>query len=159
MGITKLQLGKEKKQRTIDTVMQRLCIPPLFFPYLLRFLSIKLVFPLPCTGCYFVLYKSISGRPNSVKHAQEGLPLLWLQKVCFLCFILSFKQLWLDSYCSSALSANMSVTDFHAVQTKKRKKKLIIDVILLPSSLYIHADCISTELTKLPIPTFSHCDL
>jgi hypothetical protein len=82
------------------------------FPY-------KAGFPLAIHKLYFVLYKSISGRPNSLKRAQEGLQLLRLQKVCFICFILSFKRDGSDSHCSSALSATMSVMNFQAIEMKK----------------------------------------
>lgn len=59
-------------------------IPSLHFPHLpSEILLVKPVFPLPSIGCNFVLYKSISGRPNSLKHTQEGLLLFWLQKSLF----------------------------------------------------------------------------
>lgn len=116
--------------------------PPSFWDF-----ACKPVFPLSSIGCHFVLYKPISGRPNSLKHTQEGLLLLWLQKVCFICFILSFRLAGSDSHCSSALSATMSITDFQAVQEKKKKGGCLQLAAFLPSSSYIQTDCLSNELS------------
>ena len=64
--------------------------PPSFWDF-----ACKASFPLPSTGCYFVLYKSISERPNSLNHTQEGFLLFWLQKSLFHLFHPFIQTCWI----------------------------------------------------------------
>ena len=76
--------------------LPKTCTCSLHFPYLpSEILLVKPIFPLPSIGCYFVLYKSISGRPNSLKQTQEGLLLFWLQKSLFHLFHPFIQTCWI----------------------------------------------------------------
>lgn len=128
------------------------------FPHLpSEILPVKLVFPLSSMGCYFVLYKPLSGRPNSLKHTQEGLLLLWLQKSLFHLFYPFIQTCWIGL---PLLLSLISYHVCHGFSGSAGGKKSLQLAAFLPSSSHIQTDCLSNELSKLlPTYTFSHGDL
>lgn len=150
---------RKQKQWTIGTLIHPPhCIPSLPVRHLpSETLPIKPVFLLSSMGCYFVLYKSISGRPDSLKHTQEGLLLPWLQTSLFHLFHPCIQTCWIG------LPLLLSLIGYyvcHGFSGSTEKEKHLWMAAFLPSSSHIQTDCLPHELSKFfPTCTFSHSNL